>query len=60
MRCDQLDAVFPTPSRYMNESSADVYRGCGRYALVRCMVDAHETVCAVEEVVSEEEARRPR
>lgn len=60
LQCEHLEPVFPTPHRYMTERSADLYKGCGRYALVRCMLDANRTVCVVEEVVTEADAQRAR
>lgn len=58
MSCPRLDTAFPVPPRYQTNETAQLYRGCGQYALVRCTVSLsappeRETSCFLVETVPE-------
>lgn len=54
--CTALDAVTPVPLRYVNEQSSSLYRGCGKYVLVRCAISTSTTACQALEVMDVEKA----
>jgi len=50
--CQTFDTLVPTPHRYMTLQSAQIYKGCGRYVVVRCLnsISAGQTLCRVIEI----------
>lgn len=50
--CRELDSVFPRPHRYGNISPQyDLFRGCGKYAVLRCTYTSAESSCSTVEVL---------
>ena len=54
--CESLETAFPVPARYATAKAG--YKGCGKFALVRCVtsVSTSTAQCEAVEVVSEAEA----
>lgn len=52
LRCDSLDSVFPRPHRYGNiRPQYELYRGCGKYAVLRCTHTTEKSACITVEVL---------
>lgn len=52
LRCDGLDTVFPRPHRYGNiRPQYELYRGCGKYAVLRCTHTTERSACITVEVL---------
>ncbi len=49
--CNALETFTPIPSRYVHLRSHEVYSGCGKYILVRCLTTTAPSQCSVIEVI---------
>ena len=52
LQCSTLDTVYPRPHRYGNIRPAyELYRGCGKYAVLRCTYTTERASCVTVEVL---------
>jgi hypothetical protein len=48
--CAHFSSWVPIPVRYMNTDSHELYLGCGKYVLVRCVSSTVAEACQVLEI----------
>ena len=48
--CEDFETWYPVPFRYVNRAPSEyLYRGCGEYVVVRCVVSSTRTLCSTQE-----------
>jgi hypothetical protein len=58
--CQDFETSFPVPFRYVNRAPSEyLYRGCGEYVVVRCVVSSARTQCSTQERTSIAEVDGP-